>query len=191
MKGASISPDTASHIRSRIWITASAEEHKLLFALAYNREVHLDDCELEATVLRIANIVAMAEYWDLLPKVASQLVQYLLAMPGLWKDVAAFPLLYLALGKKLRSTEIYSDALRHFIGSGRDPSCALRSGVLTRSEAGGSSSHSENLCPDPHRRRCRSRSQCLFDDIRRTCGSKQEPSRKASTHEFYGGDAGW
>lgn len=69
---------------------------------------------------RLANIAAYAQLYDLLPFVAGALRAHLLRRGDIWEDVRDYPEFHFALAIKLRCSEIYCDALRHLIGSGRD-----------------------------------------------------------------------
>lgn len=109
--------------------------HKMLFCLICGLPIELKDDDCPETIRQIADLIALADYYWLLPAIASQLERMLLDLPFLWKDVAEFPLLYLAIGNKLRSNEIFSDAIRHFIGSGGTPGLVAESGVLKPAEA--------------------------------------------------------
>lgn len=108
-------------------------DHKLLFALLYRRPVQLPDHGATSELLRIANIVALAEYYELLPAVAGDLTKLLLDVPSLWKEVATKPLFFLALAKKLRCQVLFADAVRHIAGSGGYRS-AVAHGMLTEEE---------------------------------------------------------
>jgi len=115
--------------------TLSTEDHKLLFCLYYKRDLQLNAEGVPAIMLRIVEIMALAEYYDSLRAVAGLLQQLIVDLPNIWKDVADVPRLYLAVGKKLRCAELFADALRHLVGRGMSVEDVLRSDILTKSEA--------------------------------------------------------
>lgn len=109
--------------------------HKMLFSLIYGLPIQLEEDDTSEVIRQIADLIALADYYWLLPAIACQLETLLLDLPFFWKDVAEFPLLDLAIGHKLRSSEIFSDAIRHFVGSGGTPRLVADSGVLKPAEA--------------------------------------------------------
>lgn len=65
----------------------------------------------------LADVTRYAEFYRILPNIAGIITSELLTIDGYWQDVAKEPLFHLALRRKLRSPEIYMDALRHTVGS--------------------------------------------------------------------------
>lgn len=103
--------------------------------MLYGRDVPVEWDDIDTSMVHFANLIAWAEYYDLVPSIAVQLESMVLNTRRLWKDVANFPLFYLAVGTKLRSALLFSDALRHFVGSGSTLEEIVESGVLSKSEA--------------------------------------------------------
>jgi hypothetical protein len=68
--------------------------------------------------MRLAKLLALAEYYLLVPVVAKRLDKYIRTVPGLWKDIAKEPTYYLAVGDKPHSYQSFAGAMRHYIGSG-------------------------------------------------------------------------
>ncbi|EMC91482.1 hypothetical protein BAUCODRAFT_329808 [Baudoinia panamericana UAMH 10762] len=113
---------------------STIEADKLLFALLYEQGVQTAS-DIQEGLLQLTDAVALAEFYDLLPAVAEKVLVAMLGLPEVWKSVARFPLLFLALGKKLRSPAFFTDALRHIIGSGMPLQIVVLSTVLTQLEA--------------------------------------------------------
>lgn len=90
--------------------------YKILFSLVHGRRVDLEELEYDAALLHLTDVVALAEYHGFLPVIAVQVRELLVNLPGFWKDVSKSPRFYLIIASKLRSYDIFSDALRHFIG---------------------------------------------------------------------------
>lgn len=143
------------------------EDHKLLFGLNYRRDIHLTEETIPEAILRIINIMALAEYYESLPSIAEQIEDIVLDLPGIWKAIADFPVLYLAVGKKLRSTKIFADALRHFVGKGMDLEAATEEDVLIKAEA--------CLAILPPRQCLEKRTSELLEQIRRSTLTVYQP----------------
>lgn len=65
-----------------------------------------------------ADIAAYAELYDLLAEIAPRLQELLLNKNGIWTDVKQNYHFHIALACKLECEEIFTDAMRHYIGSG-------------------------------------------------------------------------
>ena len=78
---------------------------------------------------RIADCMALAQYYDLLHVVAPRLSRDLKITPHFWRHVSNNPGLYMALGRKLEDEEIFVEAFRHFVGSQYHPSNAIHTSV--------------------------------------------------------------
>ncbi|KAK3715705.1 hypothetical protein LTR37_006930 [Vermiconidia calcicola] len=91
-------------------------EHKLLFATLYDQPFDTDFPHSSNAVYTLTEIAALAHYYLLLPSVAGRLASRFEAVPGIWEDVARNSTFYLALSTKLRSANIFEDALRHYVG---------------------------------------------------------------------------
>lgn len=98
--------------------TQSVYEHKILFGMLYpnNGFMDLDLGSPDQTLVTISDVAALAEYYMLLPTVANRISAHLEAMTDIWKTIAEDPEPYLALGAKLRSYNIFSEALSHLVG---------------------------------------------------------------------------
>lgn len=99
-------------------LNEAVKEHQALFLFFHKISVKLWLSSLDFR--NIANIVAYAEMYDLLPYVAENIATYLLARDDIWSDVRNNPAFHLAIAKKIRSAPLFLDALRHFIGAGID-----------------------------------------------------------------------
>lgn len=64
-----------------------------------------------------ADLIACSEVYGVLDQLADSIAALILAWPGIWKDIKDSPTLYLVIGSKLWSEEIFADALRHCVGS--------------------------------------------------------------------------
>ena len=120
-------PEPRTHIATRFRVLQYAEDelntsiiaHKIAFALLYQQQVVIDvDQDIETTISYLTNVIALGEFYVFLPAIAHQLEALILEQPCLWKNVSVEPIIYIAIGKKLRSTEIFSDAMRHYVGQG-------------------------------------------------------------------------
>ncbi|KAF7195987.1 hypothetical protein HII31_02613 [Pseudocercospora fuligena] len=89
--------------------------HRALFALLLNVEDDLTDLDFR----NIADIVAYAEMYDLLPYIASALRKHILSRPDLYDDVRKHYFFHMGLARKVRCVEVWFDACRHYIGSGQ------------------------------------------------------------------------
>ena len=65
----------------------------------------------------LADAIGYTEFYEILPNIAGIITSEQFTIDGCWQGVAKEPLFHLALGRKLRSTQIYMDALRHIVGS--------------------------------------------------------------------------
>ena len=72
-------------------------------------------------LLDISNGIAIAEYCDLLPAIASVIEKVLIRIPGIWQDVALEPAMYRAIPIKIRFRDVFIDAARHLVGQAQDP----------------------------------------------------------------------
>lgn len=87
--------------------------HKVMFKLLYKEHVYeLREYE------DFADIAAYAELYDLLAGIAPRLQELLLNKNGIWTDVRKNYHFHIALARKLECEEIFTDAMRHYIGSG-------------------------------------------------------------------------
>lgn len=91
-------------------------EHRTLFSLLYKLNPDLRDLSYR----NFANMVAIAELYGLFELIAPALREQLLTLPDLWRDVRDNTCFHLALAKKLRCKEVYTDAMRHFLGQKLD-----------------------------------------------------------------------
>ena len=107
-------------------------EHQALFLFLHKLPVeHWIDLHLG----NMANIVAYAELYDLLPFVAGSITKHIVSHRNIWIEVRKYPAFYLAMAKKIRSEELFLDALRHFVGSGSDWNILINEMDFTRAEA--------------------------------------------------------
>ena len=168
------------------------KEHKILFALLYQFEVSLDDYtgdndEYDSTIeedsnngmnltatafgkalLIITNVIALAEYYDLMPAVSAGITELLRGLPGFWEDVARSPDCYISIANKIRSAELFADATRHYVGQDLNGgqvtngwSYLFLCAALTRTEAAASIL--------PLRENLDSRINKLLESLRRDC----------------------
>lgn len=115
-----LDPDGAHYLGPRLAesrgpIDLSITAHKMLFSLVCKQPATVDfECpDLER--LLVIELVAMAEYWELLPSIARELTEMLLSTHGFWESVMKKPTHYLELSMMLRAGEIFADALRHWV----------------------------------------------------------------------------
>lgn len=96
-------------------IKETIKEHQALFLFLHQVSV---EQWLTFDYVNIANIIAYAELYQVLPHVAVSIETYLLNMANIWFDVRESCEFYLGIASKLRSSTIFQDAFRHFIGKG-------------------------------------------------------------------------
>ena len=94
----------------------SVYEHKVLFSMLYYGTLDIDLGIAEEAVATLTDLTALSEYYLLLPSLAHQITAAFIAIPNFWQLVSRYPEMYLALGTKLHSYEIFADALRHVVG---------------------------------------------------------------------------
>lgn len=106
---------------------ASVVAHKALFAILYGYRPSLaavNYCSLASSscverftydVHALVTICAYAEYYLCFEQVRPYVVELLLSQPLIWRSIAFDPEFYITLAKKLRSADMYFDALRHLI----------------------------------------------------------------------------
>ena len=92
-------------------------DHRIMLALLLGVDVDLEVKDWMEWATCLANVVAYAQYYDLLPRLAPSIKQLFYRQPGIWEDIASSSEFYLALGDILRSEAIFGDALRHFLGN--------------------------------------------------------------------------
>ncbi|KAK4616507.1 uncharacterized protein CLAFUR5_12501 [Fulvia fulva] len=91
-------------------------EHGVLFRLLFKRYHEIGLSDLDYTGL--ADLVALAEAYDIVEFVAPAIREDLPKRKDLWQDVRKEYKFHLALSIKLRCEAVFYDALRHLIGSG-------------------------------------------------------------------------
>jgi len=92
--------------------------HKLAFAIllqpSFDPALYIErDADI---IFNLVEVAALAEYYDFLPSIAPRLVTLLEEVSGLWKSIAGHPIYFLRLSVKLRSENIFAEALRHVVG---------------------------------------------------------------------------
>lgn len=90
--------------------------HKVLFAFVYKHPLDADFEDAEDAVHILTEVLALAEYYLLLPHVANRITTELIARPGLWKSISQKPTYFLRISTKLRFYPIFADAMRHIVG---------------------------------------------------------------------------
>lgn len=94
----------------------AVRDHKILFASIMGIDFELNGLSTVESVVCLANVCAYAIFYQMLPAVAKSVRQKLENLEGVWKHVRGNPEFYLVLGSVLRSEEIFTDAVRHFVG---------------------------------------------------------------------------
>lgn len=94
----------------------SIKHHKVLFALLYGQALDTDFEDDMNAVYTLTEVAALAEYYLFLPAVATRITARLEEVPSLWRQIHKNAVYWLLVGEKLRSFEIFSDALRHCVG---------------------------------------------------------------------------
>lgn len=89
------------------------EAHKLIITYLSGGWLHLSAVKVEDAVRCVADAVALAELYDILPEIVESISRDVRQVVGLWDDIASDPQFYAALGIKLRDTVILSEAIRH------------------------------------------------------------------------------
>jgi hypothetical protein len=64
-----------------------------------------------------ANVAVRADYHNCLPAIAPHLISVLMALPRLWEAIAEEPRWWIGLALLLRAEDIYTECLRHLVGS--------------------------------------------------------------------------
>lgn len=108
--------------------------YKILTSCLYGLCVKID-FEYHTAIAHMCNVIAYAEYHDMLPAVARQVESLITNLPGIWKATAERPVFYLAIGKKLRSHIIFGNSLRHFVGQGQDFKKLYDEEIFTKAQA--------------------------------------------------------
>lgn len=88
-------------------------------------DFELDGLSTVEAVVCLANLCAYAVFYQMLPAVGKAVRQKMENIKGLWKHLAGHPEFYLVLGSLLRSEDIFTAAVRHFVGPYHD-SCLLQ-----------------------------------------------------------------
>lgn len=70
--------------------------------------------------MNVANAIAYAEMYHVLLHIAASIERYLLGMDDIWLDIRDSCEFHIVIASKLRSSSIFQDAPRHFIGKGLD-----------------------------------------------------------------------
>lgn len=85
-----------------------------MFSIIYDAAFDLGSL----TYTNIANIIAYSELYGLFDLVAATLRDHYEQIPDIGNDIRDNFQFHLSVSKKLRSADIFNDAMRHFIGSG-------------------------------------------------------------------------
>lgn len=92
--------------------------HKVLFALLAGHLLRVDHIDEDCMLRCFADVLALAEVYDLLPRIAPKITTTLRHLTELWKSVSHHPTFFLALAVKLKDAELFWDAVRHVCGRG-------------------------------------------------------------------------
>ena len=84
--------------------------------MLYHDNLELDMGTSLQAVATLTDVVALADYYLLLPSLADRLDARFQAVPDFWKIVSQHPETYIVLGTKLRSYKIFDEAMRHLVG---------------------------------------------------------------------------
>ena len=128
--------------------------HKTLFAILYGFPLSLkaisgrnwqyeDAASLKSDLDSIITVCAYAEYYGCLNRIGPFMLDLLFSGPYFWKSVADMPEKSIDLAKKLRSSRLYFDALRHLISRACPGSCYWED---IGNELGVSTSEAEQHC---------------------------------------------
>ena len=91
--------------------------HKVLFTFVHGQDpVFNTEGDMVSIGVFFANLIRLADFYDLLDSCASTIEKHLLSLEDLWADIAKQPEFYLVLGAHLRSKCIMRDAMKHGIG---------------------------------------------------------------------------
>ena len=107
------------------------QAHKFLFAVLLEQPSVLKDVDVSKTVIQVANVVILAEYYQLLDRLRPVFEKMLTNDPKLDEDIILHPPFYLALAEFLHSRHIYEEAMRHFVGRGNTFLSPLSVGSFT------------------------------------------------------------
>lgn len=69
----------------------SVLHHKMLFNILYGKAFDCDLMSDAAALFALAEVLALAEYYQMLPAVARQIENYMQDSPGLWKAISEDP----------------------------------------------------------------------------------------------------
>lgn len=92
--------------------------HKFLLGCLYDRAPDLLDTYMDEAMQVLADAVAYAQYYQMLPVVGTVLRQKYEALPDLSADVAIRSAFHALLAFKLESRVIFDEAFRHLVGGG-------------------------------------------------------------------------
>lgn len=90
--------------------------HKVFFALLAGHVLPVHDIEASCLIRCLADVLTLAEVYDLLPQMAPKISNTLRQLSELWRSVSDHPTFFLALSVKLKDAELFADALRHICG---------------------------------------------------------------------------
>lgn len=93
------------------------KEHQALFLWFHNISV---EQWMQLDYMSVANTIAYAEYYQLLPHVATPIEKYLIHRQDIWSEVRENTKFFLGIALKTRSAPLFEDALRHLVGNHED-----------------------------------------------------------------------
>lgn len=118
---------------------AAASQYQVLIKIILGLDFHLRDLEpwnehshMDRYLDLIEELLARAQWHGCFPLIANAVAQKLIRYDSLWEAVAKDPRRLLVLAIKLRSAEIYFDALRHLMASMFDRKVSSSSAFLTK-----------------------------------------------------------
>ena len=96
------------------------QSHRLLFAILLDQHTGLDILEMPELAFHIANLLCLAEYYDLLEALMPRFKALLYERHDFDDDIMNFPEFYLGVGEMLRSRYVFEEAMRHYVGRADD-----------------------------------------------------------------------
>lgn len=114
--------DSATEARHKAHRKATTA-HEILLIYLVGGFIHWESLNLDIkeAIYYIADAIALAEVYDILPKIAQNLARDIKHTPGLWNDIATHATSYIALGIKLRDTLLFTKALRQLAAKYHKP----------------------------------------------------------------------
>lgn len=94
----------------------AVQSYKLLFAILLKQRVDLEALDISDLACRIANMIPIAEFYQLLGPLKVMIEALLCRNIDLDTDIIEHPAFYLEIGSLLRSRFIFEEAMRHFVG---------------------------------------------------------------------------